>query len=79
MKLKSIITSLQQLGIHIARVTQANELTDAAIELAGRYDGIGITVGTGYYSVRRMNPSGTLSFWNGRGNLKRELALACAE
>lgn len=73
---QQIKTSLARLGVEVTGHEPFSDEADASIQLGGKYDGIHIQVGDGYYSVVRERPSGRFLFIDGMGHLKTELQKA---
>lgn len=71
--MKNIIAQLKKLNIAISSTEPYTDLTDAAINLGGSYDGIHISIGDGYYSVVKECEDGCFLFVDGKGNLENEL------
>lgn len=71
--------ALAKLGAVIVKETPRTDLEDADIQLGGKYDGLRVSVGAGYYSVTRETLDGQILFIHGAGCLTKELELALAD
>jgi hypothetical protein len=76
MTYSDIKKELRRIGISFCSTsadTPWTETEDAAIHLEGDYEGIHVSIGSGYYSVVREDNDGTFIFIDGEGDLKAEI------
>lgn len=71
--MNKLLKELKTLGVAVVKTTPADEMVDAAIDLGGKYDGMHIQVGKGYYEVVKETDEGSFIFLTGKGDLAGEL------
>jgi len=69
----SIMKKHLKLNVPITSVTPWDEMHDACIRLGGKYDGIEVNIGEGYYSVSVEVTDGEFFFVDGEGDIEKEL------
>ena len=77
-KKPSIRQQIKNLGLVVKSFEAADAQTDAEWELGGKFDGLYVQVGKGYYCITRVLANDKVVFIDGKGQLLAELEEALA-
>jgi len=73
--MEEILKLLSELNVEVVEILPETDITESGIILGGKYDGIHLSVGNGYYSIVTVG-NFRVFFCNENSNLSEELEKA---